>query len=383
MKNQITIFALFLVLILISQGHSGEWVGPNLVTNGGFGSNLSGWEQWPNYWSCSQGRAILRDSHKDFGGSGTLYQMITAQSGKRYRVTGEMQTSHISHEAQIGFDSWWGFPEINTGWQSYTQPQTKSIIGIAPADSIYVSLKARGVPAVEAFFDNISFNQIVYDPQVSISTNEIRINSSTPNGAQANVNLSFDSLCDYADALTSWSMNWGDGHIDSNPTLGISHTHSYSIANNNERSQSWQGVFSGNNQAGTDSKTANITVLRQPVANLMVDGLLVADGDTIEINIFEDSNLDLSLFNSLGYTEGASFTIDGLLDQGGIGIWNFSYSGSLFDESDIGKIYSLNAGVYNTGLGDSADYMNVHLNIVPEPASVLLLGFGVFLIRRK
>ncbi len=234
-----------------------------------------------------------------------------------------------------------------------------------------------------ATFDDIYFQQIVYDPQVSISQNNIRINSSIPDGSQANIGLTFFSQCDYADALTSWSVDWGDGIIESNPTLGVSSNHSYSIVNSNDRSQTWNAVFSGNNQAGTDSKTANVTVLRQPVANLLVNGESLVDGETIEIDIFTNATLDLSFLDSAGYLEGASFEIDGLLNQTGVGLWNFTYSGNLFDESDIGQVYPLTGSVYNTGLGINSDLLSVNLSIVPEPATLLMLGLGGLVLRKR
>jgi len=381
MKKQVLLVVFTATLLLNTRLlQASEWGGPELVTNGTFSNRLEGWQQWPNYWSSSDGKARFSDYSKYTTG-GTLYQMINAQHGKRYRVSGQIQTWD---KAQIGIGSSWGFPQINTGLSASGQTETKSAQGIiSTSDDIYVSLNVSGTLQVEAFFDNISVRQIVYDPQVSISQNEIRMNSSIPNGSQANINLAFDSLCDYADALTSWSMDWGDGVIESNPTLGVSHSHSYSIVNSNDRSQTWNAVFSGTNQAGIDSEIAAITVLRQPVANLLVNGISLLDGETIEIDIFDESILDLSLLNSSGYLEGASFVIDGLLDQSGLGMWNFSYSGNLFGESDIGQVHSLTAGVYNTGLGVNSDYLDVNLSVVPEPATFSLLGLGAVILRRK
>jgi hypothetical protein len=175
-------------------------------------------------------------------------------------------------------------------------------------------------------------------------------------------------------------MNWGDGVIESNPTFN-SHSHTYSIASGN--SQTWTSTFSGTNQAGTVFDIDTVTILRQPDIALLVNDMFVIDGQTVVLDILDDPTLDLSLLNSEGYLEGASFQIDGKLNQTGSDLVSFLYSGNLFDESDIGLTYSLTAGVYNTGLGVNSDSLNVNLSVVPEPATLLLLGLGAVMVRKR
>lgn len=49
MRRKVFIAAFTGALFLLSSNlvHAGQWVGPNLVTNGTFSGNLNGWEEHP------------------------------------------------------------------------------------------------------------------------------------------------------------------------------------------------------------------------------------------------------------------------------------------------------------------------------------------------
>jgi hypothetical protein len=284
------------------------------------------------------------------------------------------------------------FGSLETDWWN---PSTSKTLTTKTAEGIIENLPSDGhayfmlthdvinpgfTGEIESAFDNVGLYQVVYSPQISISQkqNGARINSNTSGGSSATISLTLNNATGYADALTSWSMNWGDGAIESNPTFN-SHSHTYSIASGN--SQTWTSTFSGTNQADTVFDNDTVTILMQPDIALMVNSLSVMDGETVAINIFDNPTLNLSLLNSKGYLEGASFLIDGKLNQSGSDLSSFFYSGYLFNQSDIGYIYTLTAGIYNTGLGVNSDYLSVDLSIVPEPATLLLLGLGAVILK--
>ncbi len=341
---------LLISLLIVPRVEASEWVSPNLVTNGDFSYRGDGWKTYD--WAFN-GFTAACSYNGTSGGHRGIHQRVGIEPYKRYRISGKSYAyghSQTRVEALGWFATdWWG-----PGWsQVLTQKTAEGIIGNSIADGVqnaiyfmltYNNLNPGVGGDVLGVFDNVGLYQVVYDPDISISQNEIRVNSDLPNGISAAVSLTLNDHTDYADALTSQSMNWGDGETDNSIALNSSYSHRYSIENNNDRYQTWNAILSGTNQAGTDMDISVITILRQPLIDLKVNSISVSDGETIEVDILNDPILDLSLLDSLGYTEGASLVIDGLLNQTGVGVWNFSYSGSLFDESDIGTIYPLSAG---------------------------------------
>ena len=122
-------------------------------------------------------------------------------------------------------------------------------------------------------------------------------------------------------------------------------------------------------------------MLSQPDIALSVNGQSVFDGETIEIDIINYPVLDLSLLESLGYIEATSFFIPGRLDWSDS---NLVLGTSIFDEFDIGQVFSLEASISNTGFGINSDYLAVNLSVIPEPSTAMLLGVsGCFVCRRR
>jgi uncharacterized cupredoxin-like copper-binding protein len=214
----------------------------------------------------------------------------------------------------------------------------------------------------------------VYAPSLSIGSGPIRINTDAPVGSTASVSTYLDSA--FADDPTTCSVNWGDGSISNNPTLRSNTTHVFSITSG--LSQAWTATFSGSNQAGATQATQSITVLMRPRISLSVEGIEAIAGNTIQVEAGEP--LDLSLLNSEGYIENASFAVPGRIDESGT---SMTCSDLTFDNSDIGQTFTLTANVSNTGDGNNSDSVTVNLTVVPEPAtlSLLILG-GLALLRR-
>ena len=88
----------------------------------------------------------------------------------------------------------------------------------------------------------------------------------------------------------------------------------------------------------------------------------------------------LSLADSQGYIESATFWISGKLDRRG---HDLRYAVVLLGESDIGETFPLTVTVSNTGMGVNSDSMTVNLSVVPEPASLGLLGLAACCLVRK
>ena len=81
-------------------------------------------------------------------------------------------------------------------------------------------------------------------------------------------------------------------------------------------------------------------------------------------------SLSLSLLQSAGFIEQASFSIPGRLDVTGA---DLTYSGEAFSLADIGQMFSLTAAISNSGLGTNFDTMTLNLMVVPEPATISLI----------
>jgi len=375
-----------MIVLLNVEALEAEWLGPNLVTNGDFsagGANWSGGDDW----SFTNGQVRCH-----YSGETQMTQMVSFEPYKRYRISGQGSPGYYDagvrqyHSGQIRIEA---FGQFATDWWGPDYSQT---LTTKTAEGILPDITCNGTPHAMFFmlngkigwgaFDNVGMYKVVYSPQINISQkqNGVRINSNAPSGSSASISVNLNNSTPYADELTSWSMNWGDGVIESNPTFN-SHSHTYSITSGN--SQTWASTFSGTNQAGTVFDNDTVTILRQPDIALMVNSLSVMNGETVAINIFDNPTLNLSLLNSKGYLEGASFQIDGKLNQSGSDLLSFLYSGNLFNQSDIGHIYTLTSGVYNTGLGVNSDYLSINLSIVPEPCTLSFLGLGAVIVRRK
>ena len=228
-----------------------------------------------------------------------------------------------------------------------------------------------------AEYDWATLRQVVYDPQLDIAEDTIRINSDAPGGLTAEVSLGLHSLS-FADDPTAWSIDWGDGSIEPDPTLNASHAHEYTIPSGT--SAVWTASFSGSNEAGSDLDTAMVELLSRPDIALSVNGLPVLDGGVVEFDVVNDPVLDLSLLDSLGFLEATSFFVPERLDWNGTSLTLMT---SIFDESDIGGLFPLTATISNTGLGINADALTINLSIVPEPSTAVLLSMAAFVVLHR
>jgi len=210
-------------------------------------------------------------------------------------------------------------------------------------------------------------------PLFSAAAAAPRVNTPTPTATKANVDFTLTHL-HTVDGAESATFDFGDGIHPALPLpLPATVSHEYTLGAPSVKSRTFTAYASMTNGLGGAGSQITVTVLRQPDVALRIDGQTVLDGATVEVEA--GRLLQLSLANSLGYIEQASFAIGGKLDQAGAGL---SYSGILFGDSDLGQTYPLTAGVSNTGAGINADSMTVNLSVVPEPATLGLLGFAAF-----
>jgi len=379
------------IAVLCGPAWAGEWLGPDILnadfTNWSIsgtssiyqsqvaGGNLRMGLLPKPYWVINQ----------TLDHTMTGSRSVSVTPGKRYRydITGREQRSVVTGSVNV---DWWG--EISggpsTARYSSTSYQTASVTYVPGGGSMTVRAGARitASPVAELYhdyaeYDSATLRQVVYDPQLDIAETSLRVNSDAPGGSTASIALGLNSLS-FADDPDAWSMDWGDGHVDSNPTLNAPAAHSYAIPSGN--TATWTAIFQGSNGAGGDSDTAMIEVLRQPDIALVVNGLSVVDGGTVAVDIIHNPILDLSLLDSLGYIEATGFSIPGRLSQVGSGL---TLSTNMFDQSDIGQVFPLTAMISNTGAGSNADQITVNLFIVPEPVTLSLFAFGGFVLLRR
>jgi len=179
------------------------------------------------------------------------------------------------------------------------------------------------------------------------------------------VDLSFDSV----------TLDFGDGEIANFARpFPATLTHSYTLPPGTNKSR-FNLTALACNPDFTANDEESVTVLRGPDAVLRIDGSSVFGGDTMQV---EAGHLVLlSLADSQGYIESATFSISGKLDSRG------QYAAVLFGEWDIGQTYPLTVTVSNTGMGVNSDSMTVNLLVVPEPGSLGLLGLAACCLVRK
>ena len=201
-----------------------------------------------------------------------------------------------------------------------------------------------------------------------------RVNTGTPHGSTANIDLNI-SADSYLDSVTLDLGEGGSANLAQPFPATI--THSYTLSPG-ENARSFRLTASAQNSALKAYAVECFSVLRQPDVALLINGSSVFGGDTVQVE--PGRLLQLSLADSLGYIEQASFSIGGKLDQAGAGL---SYSGILFGDSDLGQTYPLTVGVSNTGAGTNSDSMTVNLSVVPEPGTLGLLGLAACCLVRK
>lgn len=369
-----------LPMVLCQYSLAGIWIGPDIVN-----SNWAEWSRSSGPWLFSS-YAQIRGMSDEW-----CRRTVAVQQGKRYRLSGYCETwynptvgngrarTRIS-ASSIAATDWWN-PVAGSGWPGRT---FKSSEGIAGSNSTTVELtwdviQVSQLSTTGGRFYEPRLQQVIYDPQMDITESGLRVNTDTPGGATASISLGLNSLS-FADEPTAWSIDWGDGTTEANPMLNTNSVHSYSIGDG--ESQTWTAALTGSNQAGSGADSASITLLRQPDVSLCVDGVHVQDGDTLVVDIANNPVLDLSLLDSLGFIEQAAFIVPGRLDVSGS---DLTFTGTVFDQEDVGQTYSLTAWVSNTGLGINSDAMMVNLMVTPEPSTALLLSVvGVLaLVRRR
>lgn len=380
-----------MVVMLSGQALAGEWIGSDILNTDFSNWSISGTSSiYQSQVASGNLRMGLLPKpywviNQTLDHTMTGSRSVSVTPGKRYRyeVKGREQRSVVTGFVNV---DWWG--DISggpsTARYSSTSYQTASVTYVPGGGSMTVRVGARitASPVAELYHDYAEYDwatlrQVVYDPQLDIAETSIRVNSDTPGGSTASVALGLNSLS-FADAPDAWSVDWGDGQVDQNPTLNAYAAHSYMIPSGNLAT--WTAMFQGSNGAGSDFDVATIEVLRQPDIALTVNGESVLDGGSLTLNILRDSVLDLSLLDSLGYIESANLLIPERLNWSGS---DLTLSASIFDQSDIGQVFPLTAMISNTGAGTNADLMTVNLSIIPEPATLTLLALGGLIMMRR
>ena len=375
------------LVVLMFQGPTGtvnaaEWNGPNLLINGDFSSGFTSWSKSSNSWNLVSGSLVRINTLRDEW----LRQSVQVEAGKRYRVSGFSRAfwdssvgagrgrTRISASGITATD-WW-----NPAKTTLSTPKTG--LGIATSATTTVELTwdiitTSQIQTLFGEFHSIGLRQVVFDPSLDILQPTVRMNTASPGGDSGSVPLDLLSVS-FADEPTAWSIDWGDSVVDAMPTLGTATSHGYQILSGD--SETWTATLAGSNQAGAGQDTAEITLLRQPDAHLRINGQVIADGAVVEI--LPGALAELSLTDSIGFIEIASFDIPGVLNQIGSSL---SFTDTLLGGALPGDTFNLSTSVGNTGLGVNSDAVNVTLLVVPEPMSATLLAglILVFQTRRR
>lgn len=386
MRQPTTVFLAILATAQVTL--AGTWIGPDVLNN-----------NWSN-WSLSGTGSVMKARvgstlqlgtfnytvfNMNYSATATASRSVPVTVGKRYQysVTGKRTRSVVREPIS---SSWW--TEIvgdgSNSPSSSSSYSTQSLTTVATGSSMILRARSTlsgNTPAECNYcygeFASATFSQVVYDPQLTLSSHQIRVNTDTRGGATGSVSLDLNSLS-YADAPTAWSMDWGDGNIETNPDLNTTRGHLYSLGSAD--SQIWTATLGGSNEAGAGADSATITLLRQPQIALAIDGTPVVPGSTVLFDVTQGTPLSLSLVPAVGFIETSSFFIPGRLNQLGT---DRSWSGMPFGWDDIGQTFTLTTEVSNTGLGVNSDTMRVDVRVVPEPATLVMLVLGGLAVMRR
>ena len=139
--------------------------GNELITNGTFDTDISGWTSYNSVISWDAGLLKVNDSANAGGGS-QAYQVVTLEVGKRYRVTGSYENSTASR-LWIDNSSSYVYPigAAAAFIQVFLPATTPSVdfahtfVATATTTSIALEVDLQGT----AYFDNISVKEVLFD----------------------------------------------------------------------------------------------------------------------------------------------------------------------------------------------------------------------------
>jgi hypothetical protein len=139
--------------------------GNELVTNGTFDTDISGWTSYNSVISWDAGLLKVNDSANAGGGS-QAYQVVTLEVGKRYRLTGSYENSTAS---RLWIDNSSSNVNPNSPTAAFIQvflPATTpsvdfahTFVATATTTSIALEVDLTGT----AYFDNISVKEVLFD----------------------------------------------------------------------------------------------------------------------------------------------------------------------------------------------------------------------------
>jgi hypothetical protein len=356
---------------------SGQWVGPNLIQNGNFSQGSSSWTSNPSGGNFSNNEFLFAPVQAQ-----AITQTVSLVSGKRYAASAQVSDGYLA--GQVTTYAWETQIATPVGSSGYIQNATQATASVAPAiysgqgntvsiSEAYTGNRGDGAASVT----NVALWQVVYVSQLQLVVEAARVNTTAPGGATGTAGVVANSLS-FADDPTSSSIDWGDGSTPDSPSsLNSTFTHDYALGSGINLAD-YTVTLNGSNQAGSTTTTAAEEILRSPEASLTIDGTQVNDGQVFDV--LPNTDLSLSLENSTGYIESASFSANGFLDQSGTGL-TADLAG--FPPSDGGLVIPLTITVSNTGAGLNSQSLTVDIQVVPEPSAIALLTItGAILLAR-
>jgi len=235
------------------------------------------------------------------------------------------------------------------------------------------------------------------DPSVALGASQERVNSAAP-GAHSSPAISFQIQQATQSFVESVVINYGDGSNDSVPfsqagslTFSTTASHGFTLPADQDAktfavTATTYGPLDNSSDNDESSDSANVTLLRSPLAVLNLDDTIVAPGSVVEVISGQTLSFDGS--PAFGFIEEASLMLGVQEIMAAIspsGIADEGFEGELMiPELPLGSDILLEYTTSNTGAGLNSHSWSATLHVVPEPGTVglLLLG-GLSLIRPR
>ena len=203
---------------------AGRVIGSELVTNGTFDTDTSGWTAILGASLSLSGGGVRVEEDGVDGSTGRAYQIITTEVGKVYRLSVDLVATNDNFEVYVNTSTNFGGAIASSSTE--TTAQTVELYFVATATSTYIILGAgTSTAGAYATYDNISVKEIDVNPAQARYLP--RRGHHAYNGSQwVNKGLLHESesrtnLIDHSQDISSWATN-GSGNVTKTSSNDVS-----------------------------------------------------------------------------------------------------------------------------------------------------------------